>query len=164
MPKGIGPSLQRLRPGRHGQALPADVVLQLQEERERVAGRGVQLQTQRELVLVAGLERPGHPAHEAVDGVAALGLVQGGLGPYPVVLVTAVSQAVGPGGEDLPAARMGPLVGSEAVEDGGLAHRVGPQGGAHLADDDFLAPVPDAPLLARGRGDGDPGRGGRHCG
>ena len=154
--------LQRLRPRRDGQALPAHVVLDLEEERERIAGRGMELQPEGELVLMPGLERPGHPAHEAVDGVAALRLVQRGLGPHAVVLVAAVGQAIGPGGEDLTPARMGPLVGAEAVEDRGRTDRVGAEGGAHLADDHLLAPVPDAPLLPGGRGDGDPGRGGGH--
>ena len=160
--EGDGALVERLGPRRHRQALPAHVVVDLEQQRERVAGRGMELQPERELVLVPGLERPGQPAHEPVDGVAALGLVQGRLGPHAVELVAAVGQAVGPRGEHLAPARVGPLVGAEAVDDGVLAHRVRPQGGADLADDELLAAVPDAPLLAGGRGDGDPGRAGRH--
>ena len=58
------------------------VVLELEQQGERVTGRGVELQAEGELVLVPGLERPGHPAHEAVDGVLAFGLVERGLGPH----------------------------------------------------------------------------------
>ena len=156
------PLVERLGRRRHGQPLPADVVLELQQKGERVARRGVELQPEGELVLVPGLERPGQPPHEAVDGVAALGLVEGGLGPHPVELVPTVGQPVGPRRQHLAPARMGPLVGAEAVDDLGVAHRIGTQRGAHLADDDLLAAVPDAPLLPGGRGDGDPGRAGGH--
>ena len=97
------------------------MVLQLEQEREGVARGGVQLQAQRELVLVAGLQRPGQPAHQAVDGVVALGLVERGLGPDAVELVAAVGQPVGPGGQDLAPARWRPLVGPEAVDDGCIA-------------------------------------------
>ena len=124
----------------------------------------MELQAQRDLVLVPGLEGPGQPAHQAVDGVVPFGLVQGRLGPHPVELEAAVGQAVGPGGEHLAPARVGPFVGREAIEHRGVGDGVGPQGGADLADDDLLAAVPDAPLLSRGRGDGDPGRRGRHVG
>ena len=108
-------------------------------ERERVARRGVELQAQGELVLVPGLERPRHPAHQAVDGVVALGLVEGGLGPHPVELVAAVGQPVRPRGQDLAPTRVGPLVGPKPSMTWWSPDRVGPQGGAHLADHDLLA-------------------------
>ena len=147
------------RPGHRGdgQPVPTDVILEFEEQRERVSRRGMELQSEGQLVLVAGLECPGEPAHQAVDGVATLGLVEGGLGPHPVVLVAAVAQPVGPRGEHLAAARVRPLVGTEAVEDAALAHGVRAQRGTDLTDDHLLATVPDAPLLARGRGDRDPG-------
>ena len=146
-PKGISPSSSDCARVVTRQALPAHVVVDLEQEREGVAGRGVELQAQGELVLMPGLERPGHPADQAVDGVAALRLVQRRLGPHPVELEAAVGQAVGPGGEHLAPARVGPLVGAEAVEHRGRADGVGPEGGADLADDDLLAAVPDPPLL-----------------
>ncbi len=147
MPNGIWPSSSDCALVVTTQALAADVVLELEQQRERIARRGVELQAERELVLVPGLQRPWHPAHEAVDGVPALGLVQGGLGPDPVELVTAVGQAVGPGREHLPPARVGPLVGPEPVEDGRRSDRIGPEGRPDLTHHDFLAAVPDTPLL-----------------
>ena len=163
-PEGDGPLLERAGPGRHRQALAAHVVVELEQQREGIPGRGMELQAEGDLVLVARLEGPGHPAHEAVDGVVALGLVQRGLGPHPVELEAAVGQAVRPGGQHLAPARVGPLVGGEAVEHRRVGHGVGPQGGPDLADHDLLAAVPDAPLLPGRRGDGDPGRPGRHVG
>src|SRR5580704_6432618 len=109
---------------------------------------------------MARLQRPGEPAHQAVDGVVALGLIEGSLGPDPVELVAAVGQAVRPRSQYLPPAAVGPLIGSEAVDDGPRPHGVGPQRGADLADDDVVTPVPDAPLLAGRRGNGY-ARGGR---
>ena len=85
----------------------------------------MELEAQRELVLVPRLERPGQPAHQAVNGVVALRLVEGGLGPDPVELVAAVGQAVRPRGQDLAPARMRPLVGPEAVDDRVRPRRVG---------------------------------------
>ena len=110
----------------------------------------MQLEPERHLVLVPGLQRPGQPAHQPVDGVAPLGLVEGGLGPHPVELVATVGQAIGPRGQDLAAARVRPLVGAEPVEDGDAIDAVGPQGGSDLAHHHFLAAVPDTPLLPAG--------------
>ena len=93
------------------------MVLDLEEQREGVARRGMQLEAEGELVLVPRLERPRHPAHEAVNGVVALRFVERGLGPHPVELVAAVGQPVRPRGQDLAPARVRPLVRPEAVDD-----------------------------------------------
>ena len=77
----------------------------------------MELEAQRQLVLVPGLQRPGQPAHEAVNGVVALRFVEGGLSPDAVELEAAVGQPVRPGGQHLAATRMRPLVGPEAVDD-----------------------------------------------
>ena len=42
---------------------------------------------------------------------------------------------------------MGPLVGPEPVENGRRSDRIGPKGRPDLTDHDFLAAVPDTPLL-----------------
>ena len=52
------------------------MVVELEQQREGIAGRGVELEAQRDLVLVPGLEGPGQPADQAVDGVVPFGLVQ----------------------------------------------------------------------------------------
>ena len=113
--------LRATAPCRHREALAADVVLELEQQREGIAGRGVELQAEGELVLVPRLQGPGEPADEAVDRVAALGLVERRLGPHPVELVAPVGQSVRPRGEHLAPARVRPLVGAESVE-----HRVSP--------------------------------------
>ena len=67
----------------------------------------------------------------------------------------AVGQPVRPWSQYLPPAAVGPLIGPEAVDDRPRPHGVGPQRGADLAHNDVVTPVPDAPLLAGRRGNGD---------
>ena len=54
-------------------------------------------------VLLARGDRPGCPAHEAMNGVAVFRLGQGELVPPPVELVAPVLQPVWPRGEHLAA-------------------------------------------------------------
>jgi hypothetical protein len=68
-------------------------------------------------VVLALRDRPGDPAHEAVDGVARLELVERQLVLRAAELVRPVLDPVRPGDEHLPAAGAGHLLDVVAVED-----------------------------------------------
>src|SRR4051794_31695269 len=98
-------------------------------------------------VLLALAHGPGGPAHEAVDRVLFLGVVDRELMAVAPELVAAVHDPVGPGEQDLSPPRRAHLVGSIPVEQLAARRRVGPQAAADLHDHGALVAERDLDLL-----------------
>ncbi len=133
------PDVRRLHA--HGEAVPGERVLDPEIERERVARSRVQSVLEHGALRLLLGDRPRRPAHEPVDRVAALGLVERELVALARELVAAVLDPVGPGREQLPAAGAAHRDDAVAVEHRPLAGDVAAQAAAD-ADDDH-------PLVAR---------------
>src|SRR6516165_11895836 len=92
---------------------------------------------------------PGGPAHEAVDCVAALRLVEWKLVALPVELVAAILQPVRPRDQHLTPTRGAHLVSSVSVDKLAAACGVGAEATTNLDDNGLLISSYDRDLLAR---------------
>src|SRR5262249_28540367 len=90
---------------------------------------------------------PGGPAHEPMDGVVALRLVERQLMAAPVEVVAAILQPVGPRDQHLPPGRGAHLLGPVAIEKRPATSRVGAKPAANLNDDCQLLLGGDLDLL-----------------
>src|SRR6478672_11954559 len=146
---GLAADVGRRR--RHAETFVGEGVLDAEPERERIAG----LRTQRVLddsaVRFALAHRPGDPAHETVDRVLGLGLVERELMPPPPELVPAVLDPVRPRDEHLAAAGSRDLVGGVAIEQVEASDRVRAQPAADLDHHDTLLARGDLDLLTGGK-------------
>ena len=136
----------------HREAGLAEGVLDVEGERERIAGLWVDHVLHHDAIRLTFADGPGRPAHEAVDRVRELRLGERQLVALPVELVASVLQPVRPGDEQLPATRLRLLVRAVAVEDLLTGDRIGAQSAAHLDDHRALVAERDLDLLTGWRG------------
>ena len=125
-------------------------VLDAEREREGIAGLVVDRVLHHDAVLLARGDRPGCPAHEAMNGVVVLRLGQGELVPPPVELVAPVLQPVRPWGQHLAAPGGARRVERVAVEEIPAACRVRAEAAADLDHHGPLVGVDELELLTRG--------------
>ena len=126
------------------------LVLDLELERERIAGLWMEDMPDHDAVWLALTRVPRDPAHEAVDRIRVLRLGQRKLVTPSVELVAPVLQAVGPRNQHLAPAGRRHLVDAVAVDDVAAVRRVRPEPTAHLDGDGALVPEGDLELLAGG--------------
>ena len=141
------PHVRRLHA--HGEAVLGERVLDPEIERERVARRRVQPVLEHGPVGLLLGDRPLRPAHEPVDRVAALGLVERELVALARELVAAVLDPVRPRREQLPAAGAAHRDDAVAVEHRLVADGVAAQAAADADDDHSLVADRELDLLAR---------------
>src|SRR6185436_3518830 len=109
----------------------------------------VQDARQRDRVVGPRSEQPGEPAHQPVDRVPELGLVDRGRPWTAVELVAPAVETVRPGCQYLPASGRRRLVHRETLEDIEPARSVRAERRADLGHDDHLIAVADLVLFAR---------------
>ena len=122
----------------HGETVLSEQVLDSEVERERVAGRRVQPVLELGPVGLVFDDRPVRPAHEPVDRVLPLGLVERQLIGLALELVAAVLGSVRPRRKQLPTARPAHRDDAVAVEHRLVADRVSAQAAAESDDDHVL--------------------------
>ena len=158
-PYGHASRADVLRAGANGEPVGCERVLDVERDRERIAGLRMKRVLEHDPVRLAFGEVPASPADEPVDRVAVLGLRQRQLMPTALELVGAMAQPVRPRDEQLPASRRAHRVDRVAVEDGEAPARVLAKPTAQLDDDRALVAERELELLARRRNHACPARG-----